>query len=183
VSTLHHRFWPLLCACSWLLACGGSSSYNYARTYEPLRAERSHYQAAQQVPYEDVKRDPNGYKEAEIAWFGVVKSIGDLPDGKSRLLLSLHAHQDRHLCAEQSESSCRVTIAERDLGTFGADLALTPEEKAGPERVWVGSLVKIYGHATGEYDGDGGPILQVTYHRHWPRGTYVTTAQRSGMRR
>ncbi len=166
-----------------LAACGGGNRYNFAQTYEPLRAERAHFRAAEAVPYEDVKRDPNGFKTVEVGWFGVVKAIDELPDGRSRVSLSLRAHQERHLCSDRNESSCRLTVATRDLGPFSADLTLSPDEKVGPERIWVGSLLKIYGRASGDYDEDSGPILQATFHRHWPRGTYVTTAQRAGMRR
>lgn len=183
MSTLQLRFWSvLLCSLCWA-ACGGSGNYNFARSYEPLRAEKSHYKSAQAVPYEDVKRDPNGFRSEEIGWFGVVQGVRDLGDGRTRLSLALHAHQERHLCRDQSASSCRLTIAERDLGPFTADLTLKPEEKQGPDRVWVGSLLKIYGHASGEYADDGGPVLNVTYYRHWPRGTFVTTADRASMRR
>ncbi len=184
MSTLQHRFpWLALCVLCWA-ACGGSSNnYNFARSYEPLRAEKGHHRAAQAVPYEDVKRDPNGFKDTELGWFGVVREIGELGDGRTRLSLALHAHQARHLCREPAASSCRLTIAERPLGSFTVELALQPEEKQGRDRVWVGSLLKIYGHPSGEYAEDGGPILNVTYYRHWPRGTFVTTADRASMRR
>jgi hypothetical protein len=183
VSTLHLRFWSLLfCSLSWA-ACGGSGNYNFARSYEPLRAEKSYYNAAQAVPYEDIKRDPNGFQNTEIGWFGVVHGVTELGDGKTRLSLALHAHHERHLCSDQNASSCRLTIAERDLGPFTVDLQLKPEEKQGRDRVWLGSLLKVYGHPTGEYGEDGGPIVAVTYYRHWPRSAYVTTASRASMRR
>ncbi len=166
-----------------LSACGGGGRYNYAQSYAPLRAEKGYFRSAEAVPYEDVKRDPNGFKSVNIGWFGVVTAVDVLSDGRARISLSLRAHQERHLCSDQNASSCRLTVATRDLGPFTVDLALSPEEQNGPERIWVGSLLKIYGHASGDYDEHGGPILDVTYYRHWPRGTYVTTAQRGGMRR
>ncbi|MFT3923676.1 MAG: hypothetical protein QM778_14185 [Myxococcales bacterium] len=183
MSTRQLRFWSLL---SWSLACaacGGANNYNFARSYEPLRAEKAHYLSAQAVPLEDVKRDPNGFQTTEIGWFGVVRGLRDLGNGKTRVSMELHAHHERHLCSEQSSSSCRLTIAERDLGSFDGDLMLKPEEKKGPDHVAVGSLLKVYGHPTGEYADDGGPVLDVSYFRHWPRGTYVTTADRGTMRR
>ena len=182
MSTLQHRFpWLALCVLCWA-ACGGSGNYNFARSYEPLRGEKSHYGSAQAVPYEDVKRDPNGFKNTEIGWFGVVQGVSELSDGRTRLSLALHAHHERHLCREAAASSCRLTIAERPLGSFSVDLALAPEEKQGRDRVGVGSLLKIYGYPSGEYAEDGGPVLSVTYYRNWPRGTYVTTADRASMR-
>ncbi len=167
-----------------LAACGGSGPYNFARDYSPLKAEREHYQATQQqVAYEDVQRDPNGFTKAEVGWFGTVTSYGDLADGSQRLVLSLRAHQPRHLCGNERDASCRVTVSERSMGSFVVDAKLSEEQKLGKDRVWVGSLLKVYGTPTGEYDDEGGPILKVKYLRHFPRGTYVTTAQRDAMRR
>jgi hypothetical protein len=183
VSTLQGRFSLLVVSALCWVACGGSSNYNFARSYEPLRAEKGHFDSAQAVPLEDVKRDPNGFKDTEIGWFGVVQGVRELGDGRTRLSLALHAHHERHLCRDQAASSCRLTIAERDLGPFTVDLALKPEEKQGKDRVGVGALLKVYGHPSGEYADDGGPILNVTYYRYWPRGTYVSTADRASMRR
>lgn len=167
-----------------LAACGGSGLYNFARTYEPLKAERSHMSATEtQVAFEDVKRDPNGFKNAEVGWFGVVTSFSDLDDGRQRLGLSLRAHQPRHLCSDNREASCRVTVSEKSLGNFTVDLKLAPEELNGKDRVWIGSLLKVYGTPTGEYDEEGALVLKETYHRHFPRDTYVTTANRDSMRR
>ncbi len=167
-----------------LAACGGSGPYNFARDYSPLKAERDHYQATeQQVAFEDVQRDPDGFTKAEVGWFGIVMSYGDLADGRQRLLLSLRTHQPRHLCSTESEASCRVTVTDRSMGSFVIDLKLSDAEKIGKDRVWMGSLLKVYGSATGEFDDEGAPILKVAYYRHFPRGTYVTTAQRDAMRR
>jgi hypothetical protein len=182
VSTPRSSFIALALGSLWLAACG-ANQYNFARSYEPLADEQLHYDTAGVITYEEVKRDPNGFQTSEVAWFGVVTAVGDLPDGRTRLFLSLRSHQERHLCSDEREASCRVTVSARDLGPFSADVLLSKEEKLGTERVWVGSLVKIYGRPTGDYDDDGGPILDSKYHRHWPRGTYVTTAQRAGMRR
>jgi hypothetical protein len=167
-----------------LAACAGAGPYNFARDYSPLTPERDHFEATQQqVAYEDVQRDPNGFMDVEVGWFGLVTSYRDLADGRQRLSLSLRAHQPRHLCSNESKSSCRVTVSERSLGSFVVDVKLSDEQKLGRDRVWVGSLFKVYGTPTGEYDDEGGPLLKMAYLRHFPRGTYVTTAQRAGMRR
>ena len=170
---------PLLLAL--LVACSGA--YGFARTYKPLAAEHRHFDEAQQLTYQDLVREPNAYKTIEVGWFGVVTDMQTRPGGRTRLVLSLRAHQPRHLCSEESSSSCRVTVSSALLGTFSADVALKPEELSGQERIWVGSLLKIYGMPTGEYSEGTGPILDVKYYRHWPRGYYVTTAQRTEMRR
>jgi hypothetical protein len=178
------RFFPLLSVSLALTACASGGPYNYARKYHPLSAEKPHYKAAAtQVSLEEVKRDPNGYRDTELGWFGVVKGIGDVSNGKTRLELSLRAHQPRHLCSDESEKSCRLTVSARDLGTFTVELPLSPEQKQGKDRVWFGSLLRVYGHPSGEYDDEGGPIVDVSYFRHFPQGTYVTTASKGGMRR
>ena len=165
-------------------ACGGGGQYNHARTYKPLGPEKDHLEAAEQhVSLEEVKRDPNGFKEHELGWFGVVTNVAEAEDGKSLLTLSLRAHQERHLCEGENDDTCRLTVSERDLGSFTVAVDVKPDDKVGKDRLWVGSLVRVYGHPTGEYDANGAPLIDVEYYRHFPRGTYVTTAARAGMRR
>jgi hypothetical protein len=165
------------------MACGGGGQYCFARTYSPLGSEGSHFEQAQQPTYQDLIREPNKYKEVEIGWFGVVTGMTNAPQGRTRLTLSLRAHQARHLCAEESSSSCRVTVSEASIATFTADVDLAASERDGKDRLWQGSLVKVYGKYTGEYSEETGPVINSVYHRHWPRGSYVTTAQRASMRR
>jgi hypothetical protein len=165
-------------------ACGGGGQYNHARTYKPLDAEEDHLEAAEKhVSLEEVKRDPNGFKSHELGWFGVVTDVAETSDGKSRITFSLRAHQERHLCSGANDDTCRLTVSERDLGSFVAELAVKPEDREGMDRLWIGSLVRVYGHVTGEYDEEGAPVIDVAYYRHFPRGTFVTTAARTGMRR
>jgi hypothetical protein len=167
-----------------LLAVGcGGGAYGFARTYKPLGSEQHHFDRAQQPTYQDVLRDPNAYAKVEIGWFGVVTEVQSRPDGRTRLVLALRAHQPRHQCSDESASSCRVTVSATSLGTFSADVSIKGSDREGPERIWVGSLLKVYGLPTGEYDETTGPVLDVKYYRHWPRGYYVTTAQRADMRR
>jgi len=170
-------------SCSWFTGCGSGGQYGFARTYQPLIPEKGHFEKAQELPYEQVKTAPYDFKETEVAWFGVVENIRELPDGQSELQLAVRVHQARHLCHDEYEDSCRITVSETSTGKFLVRLKLNPREKAGKERVWVGSLFKIYGRPTGDYDDKGDPVLEVTYYRHWPHGYYVTTAQRSAMKR
>jgi hypothetical protein len=162
--------------------CGGGQ-YGFSRTYEPLITERPHLEKAQELPLEDVRKAPYDYKTVEVAWFGVVQSIHELEDGRTELYLAARVHQARHLCRDEYQDSCRITVSESSPGNFVARLKLKGEERTGKERVWVGSLFKIYGTPTGDYDEKGDPVLDTAYYRHWPRGFYVTTAQRSGMTR
>jgi hypothetical protein len=182
VSPLRARaFWLVLLACA-LGACGGGQ-YGFARTYSPLASEQTHFDQAEEATYQDLLRDPRRFAKTEVGWFGTVSNVAAAADGRARLTLNLRAHQARHLCAEDSRSSCRVTVSEAQLGVFTVDLALKPDEINGKERIWVGSLLKVYGTHSGEYSEETGPVLNVSYYRHWPRGLYVTTAARGSMRR
>jgi hypothetical protein len=185
VSICYHA-WRLTLALAGALALSsacGAGPHGFARTYKPLAGEQRHFEDAQQLTYQDVVRSPNAYKNVEVGWFGVVSEMQSQPDGRMRLILALRSHQARHQCSDEHASSCRVTVSATSLGTFHVDLALKPSEVQGQERVWQGSLLKIYGVPTGEYDETIGPKLDVKYYRHWPRGYYVTTAQRAEMRR
>lgn len=164
-------------------ACGGPGPYGFARTYQPLISEKRHLERAQELPYEQVKAAPYDFRQTEIAWFGVVTDVNQLADKRMQLRLSFRVHQARHLCRDEYQDSCRVTVSERSPGEFSARLTLPPHEQSGKERVWVGSLLKVYGKPTGDFDERGDPMLEVSYYRHWPRGYYVTTAQRGAMRR
>lgn len=120
-----------------------------------------------------------------VDFFGVVTEVmagrGASP---SRVALQLRTHQARHLCADEAESSCRVTVNPTDGGPFTAVLTLREEDISGENRVQVNSLLRVYGTVQqGEYDANGGPVIQAGYYRHWPRGEYVTTANASSMRR
>lgn len=165
-----------------VVGCGGGGQYGYAREYEPLSEEEPYFEAEQRVTYEDVRRDPADYRSSQIGWFGVVTDL-DTSGDRARIHLSHRIHQDRHLCADEYDSSCRVTISEREGGPFTAVVDLRPEDLAGQDRLWVGSLVKVYGAPTGDFDDQGGPVIDAEWYRHWPRGKYVTTGAAASMRR
>jgi hypothetical protein len=175
----------LLIAFAALMLFGcASNPYGYAPTYEALSDEEPYMESGIEQSYEDVRRDPSTHQSDLLAWFGTVDDVKAVP-GSNRVLvaMSLHFHQDRHLCTDQFDSSCRVTISEKTGGPFSALLELHAEDKSGRDRLYGGSLVKVYGHVTPEYDERGGPIIKADYYRHWPRGNYVTTTRASNMRR
>jgi len=167
----------------WAWGCA-SNPYGYAPEYAPLSAEEPYYEQGQALSYETVRRDPAGHANRLVAWFGVVQRVVPVK-GSDRALVSmrLHFHQTRHLCSDQFDSSCRVTVSEREGGPFSARVALRDGDRDGRDRVYSGSLLKVYGHVAADYDQDGGPILEADYYRHWPPGTYVTTGRRVNMRR
>jgi hypothetical protein len=166
-----------------LTACGGAGPYGFAVEYVPLAEEEEFLETATEAPYEDVRRDPAAYRTRVIGWFGVVTGIEPGEGGTTLVHLTHRIHQPRHLCADERARSCRVTVSERASGPWTAVLTLRPEEREGRDRLYTGSLVKVYGTTTGDFDADGGPVLAARWHRHWPRGTFVTTADRSRMRR
>lgn len=174
----------VLCAEGVISGCGGGQ-YGFAHQYEPTGEEGPYMQRAVELSYEEVRR---ARPEAQqmVGWFGIVlEEPVRQPDGTSRVLLSLRAHQERHLCSSSSSDSCRVTVSEREIGRFTALLTLRPEDREGARRLWTGSLIKIYGTCTGEgtEDTETGPVMQVEHYRHWPVHYYVTTGASGSMRR
>lgn len=167
-----------------VLGCGGAGPYGYAREYVPLGDEEPHIESATEITYEEVRRDPEDFRSTKLGWFGVVTEVNVDGNGAGTITMTYRTLGARNLCDDERASSCRVTVSERAGGPFTAQVQLRPDELSGEKKLWIGSLVKIYGTPTGELDREsGGPILQAEFHRHWPRGTYVTTGARRNMRR
>jgi len=163
-------------------ACGGAGQYGYDREYVPLDEEEQYIESASRVTYEEVRRDPAAFRETPLGWFGVVTDV-DTEGGESRVAMTHRTHRARHLCESELDSSCRVTVSDRESGPFTAVLTMRPEDRSGQDRLWIGSLVKVYGSPTGDFDDEGGPVVSADYYRHWPRGKYVTTGAAGSMRR
>lgn len=167
-----------------MTACGGAGPYGYAREYAPLGDEESFLEGASPISYEEVRRDPQEFQATDLGWFGLVTDVDVDDSGAGTVRMTYRTLSARNLCADERASSCRVTVSDRAGGPFAATMNLSAEELDGERRLWVGSLVKVYGKPTGELDPEtGGPILAADFHRHWPRGTYVTTGARGSMRR
>lgn len=191
--------------------CGAGGSYGYAKTYEPLSDEEELLETADvHLSYEQVRRAPRGYVNAKLAWFGVVEEMHAVPcvkglsqrelsmcqSGKKlmEVFLSYRTHRRRHLCTDASDSSCRVTVSDRDGGKVVARMSIAPSELEGDDRIWRGSLVRIYGspevpkelpgpESLQVPDEDIPVIVNVDWYRHWPMGRYVTSGDASHMRR
>jgi hypothetical protein len=165
--------------------CGGGR-YGYARSYEAYGDEGSYLERETELTYEEVKRFPDRHADDLIGWFGTVQEIAELDraSGEAQLVLELRSHRERHLCSDETSGSCRVTVSDRTIGPFRALLTVRSEDlQEGPERLWTGSLVKVYGHVLDGGDDETGPTIQVEHYRHWPHGTFVTTASAGSMRR
>jgi len=160
-----------------LASCGGGGKYNFDVKYHPLKAEKPFFGEMEEINYVEVKNDPLKYRGAKLGWFGVVKDYGDNKDGSMTLLMEYRSYQPRHLCEDNLvKSSCRVTVSLKTHGTFTTTLKPAKEDADGKSRINYKSLLRIYGTPTGEYDDEGGPVLTCDFYRHWPPGTYVTTA-------
>ena len=167
-----------------IVGCGGGGGrFGYARQYEALDAEQPHYERAVQVSYEEVRREPEVYAKQTLAWFGTVTKIEKMKGGKWTVGLELRFHQPRHLCRDHSEDSCRVTVSSKVGGPYSATIEPHNEDMAGKYQLQVGALMKVYGTPTGEFDDNGGPIVDAGYYRHWPVGTFVSTGGAASMRR
>jgi hypothetical protein len=182
---MNARAWLLVAAiASGLLACGGGGRYGYSREYSYYGHEEQYARRANDALYDEVRRMPDRYNTQLIGWFGVVNAVEPAPNGETRVAMQLRTHQERHLCMDETEGSCRVTVSEADGGPFTALVHLAGDDASGENRVQIGSLLKVYGTLVpGEYDARGGPVLRAQFYRHWPHGQYVTTAARASYRR
>jgi hypothetical protein len=174
-------------ASSATTACGSGGRYGYAREYVYAPdEERYARQADSDAIYDEVRRMPDRFNGRMITWFGVVTSAEPAPGGGglTRVALQQRTHRERHLCEDETEASCRVTVSDQDGGPFTALVRLSTEDTAGENRVQPGGLLRVYGTLVpGEYDAQGGPVVRAQFYRHWPRGQFVTTAAAALWRR
>lgn len=178
------RQWAGALMALMVLGCAGAGPYGHARTYVALPEEAGHAARAEEAVYDEVRRMPDGYQGRTLAFFGVVESVEAGEGGATRVSLQQRTHQERHLCEDDTERSCRVTVNARDGGPFTVVLTLRPADGTGEQRVQRGSLLRVFGTLeVGSYDAQGGPVLRGVWYRHWPRGEYVTTASAAVMRR
>lgn len=174
-----------------IAGCGGGM-YGHDRDYETLSAEDDLLEKTTETTYEDVRRTPSQYRSAKLGWFGVVEDITPVGEARVRLTLSYRTLQPRNYCSDETSGSCRVTVSERDGGTFIAFARIrTEDEVPGPSRLAPGSLLRIFGHPHGELmkvdvidaSDPGVPVIEGEWYRHWPRTEYVTTGAAAIMRR
>lgn len=166
-----------------LSACYNAGPYGYDQHYVPLDEEEDLYEGATAAVFNEVRNDPLDFEGRTISWFGVVEEMSDGEGGQSLIRLSFRTHQPRHLCGTEERESCRVTVSQASSGTFSARLQLRPEDQEGRLRVVPEGLLRVYCSVSGEYDAEGGPLLDCQYYRHWPRGQWAHTGMRNTMRR
>ena len=167
-----------------LLGCHSAGPYGFARTYQPLSAEKSAVEGARQFDPVMAERDKEDWKKGTVTLFGIVKGRSSAKSGGAYLTLSMRTLSDRNLCDDFDEDTCRVTVSEHEHATLHAIVKLTSEDEVGEHSVGKGSLVRVVGQLTDEVDpDDGASVLRVSYYRHWPPAFYVTEQARSYMRR
>ncbi len=173
----------LSAACFSAVGCSSAGPYGHSRVYSPLPAERTALEDATEYDPVMATRSPEAWQGKAISLFGVVMHRDAGQGGTSQLKLSLRTLEPRNLCEEEAEDSCRVTISDREHAVVHAHVALSGDDDLGRYSVGGGSLVRLVGQLTDDFSEDGTPIIRATYYRHWPRGFYVTTAERDRMRR
>jgi hypothetical protein len=164
-------------------ACGGAGQYGYSPAYAPLSDEES--AASNATDYDPVmaKRSPEKWKGKTVSVFGVVLNRAAGSGGNAEVKLSVRVLEPRNLCESADDDTCRVTVSDHEHAVVHALLHLSAEDDIGEHSIGPRSLVRVIGTVTDDVDpGDGEPVLTAKYYRHWPRGFYVTSADRKFMR-
>lgn len=174
----------LLAASAFAVSCHSPGPYGFAVDYASTPDEASAAKDAR--PYDPVmvQREPEVWRKGKLVLFGIVTSRAPGPGGAAYLTLSIRTLEPRNLCGNANdESSCRVTVSDRDFGVVHAIVGLRPEDDTGERPVGIGSLVRVVGSLGEDVDpADGAPIVRSSFYRHWPRHYFVTKANADVMR-
>jgi hypothetical protein len=173
-----------LALATMLAACSSAGPYGYSRTYSPLSDEEDEAEGAKEYDPVMIEREPETWKKQRISVFGIVRQRTQASGGSAYLTLGVRTLSQRNICDTAADDSCRVTVSEHDFATVHAVAKLRPEDDLGKDALRPGALVRVIGKLNDEVDkNDGAPVLVVAYYRHWPRNTFVTTADRDHMQR
>lgn len=166
-----------------MLSCG-AGKFGYDVKYRTWKAEKKWMKKVTEINYEEIRRDPMKYADATLGWFGVVQEVLSEQGSTFAVLCQYRTHQKRHLCEDKwDKKTCRVTVSKKSPGTFMTTVKADDEDDViGKNKIQTKSLLKVYGHATGDYDEEGGPVVETLWFRHWPAGQYVDTSAASFMR-
>lgn len=174
----------VLLVCTAISGCAGAGPWGAAREYAPLGAEEEAAVGAKDFDPVMVGRFFQQWVGKSVSVFGVVDDYGVDASGEANLLLSVRVLQDRNLCEDAAEDTCKVTVSENEFATINARVNLLPSELNGPDRLTRGSLVRVIGKVAQATDPKSGNyVINTVYHRHWPLQHFVTTAARSYMLR
>jgi hypothetical protein len=168
----------------FLVACSGAGPYGHAMNYVPLGDEEKAVQNAKEYDPVMFQRQPEQWHGKPVTLFGVVTTRTAGAGGNAYATLSVRRLEPRNACGSHNdEDTCRVTVSDADFGVVHALLVAHGEDDVGEHSIGAGSLLRIVGTFGEDIDpNDGGPVMRVTYYRHWPRNFYVTKAAAQQMR-
>ncbi len=174
----------LLAFVLFICACGGGGQYGHAVNYVPLGDEEKAVRTAKEYDPVMFPRQPEQWHGKPVSLFGVVTSRAAGSAGNAYLTVSVRRLEPRNACdSNADEETCRVTVSDADFGLIHALVVVHGDDDVGEHSVGGGSLVRLVGTFGEDVDhDDGGPIMRVTYYRHFPRGFYVTKAAAQHMR-
>jgi hypothetical protein len=171
----------LVCA---VLACSCASAgpWGHAPDYAPLDGEAQAVEGARELDPVMSRRTPDEWTQGMVTFFGVVVR-GTPSDDAALLDVSIRKLAPRNLCSAPESDTCRVTVSDREFGSIKVALRMTAAEKDGPERMSSGSLLRLVGRLKPDPQQPDKLMLEANWHRHWPRGFYVTESFRDEMTR
>lgn len=167
-----------------VIACGGAGPYGHAPNYAPLADEAQALEGSREYDPVMFQRQPDEWRKSAVSLFGIVTKRTPGPSGAAEIVVSIRRLEPRNLCENmRDDSSCLVTVSDREFGVVHALVTLHPEDEVGEKSVGLGSLVRIVATSNGELAaGDGAAVLRARYYRHWPRYFYVTKAAARDLR-
>jgi len=166
-----------------LAGCHGAGPYGHAPRYVQLDDEVAAAATAREYDPIMAERQPDQWRRAKVALFGVVESREVGPGGQAKLKLSVRRLESRNLCdSETDEDSCRVTVSDKDFGVVFALVPLRGDDDVGPRSVGLKSLIRVIGTIGQDVSPSGAPVIHTAWYRHWPMFYYVTRASARDMR-
>lgn len=166
-----------------LFGCAAPNQYCHSPDYVPLPEEAKVAEGT--VDYDPVMslRTPEQWGSQQVRLFGVVKTGAPGPGETHTFVVSVRTLAERNLCENEASESCRVTVSDREFDTIRVTMQVPREQLEGDESLGSGSLLRLVGRLEPDPERPSHPQMRVSWHRHWPRGFFVTTAARERMRR
>jgi hypothetical protein len=161
-------------------SCAGAGPWGHAPEYAPVPGEEQAVEQARDLDLVMAQREPKEWTKTPVRLFGVV--IKGKPAHPAILEVGVRGLAPRNLCDAPESESCRVTVTDKNFGVLRVSLPMTPQEKSGPEQLSSGSLLRVVGMLKPDPGSPDKLMLDATWHRHWPRGYYVTQSFRDEMR-
>lgn len=170
--------WALILVGLSLAACHSAGPLGHAQTYVPYGPEVDASQGALEYDPVVATRRPETFRKQTTSVFGIVKKREPGAGGNTYLTLSMRRLEPRNLCENShDEDTCRVTVTDVEFGIVHASVKILEGDDVGADAVGAGSLVRVLGTLTDAVDeSDGFPVFRTLAYRHFPRGTYVTSA-------